>query len=263
MKKPFLNTLIVMPAVLLATCNLASAIDIDFTAPDYSDGGLDGQQGWNATSKFVVSDSAGVGVVNITNDNTTATYEAVALDFDSAAVGAVFTVYADVQWTQTGVTAANTDFFRLYYAGSNSTRASFGRDDDTVDSYSFTWGSYTSVLSGADVGIDTLTGTDAVSDVIRISYSLTKGATASTWLGSYEISNGSTIIGSDSGSTFAVAEISEEYSSLQSRDHDGGISGLNMQGYGLTTSGIPEPSTYAMLSGLLAFSWVMVRRRQA
>ncbi|HBR94215.1 MAG TPA: hypothetical protein DEA90_08630 [Opitutae bacterium] len=61
---------------------------------------------------------------------------------------------------------------------------------------------------------------------------------------------------------FSITEGAAVESYFQSRTiSSSNLSNVAVQQFGLAA--IPEPSIYAMLSGLLALGWVMARRRQS
>lgn len=277
MKQPILKKLIVVPIALLATCHLASAVEIDFTTPDYSDGVLDGNSSgaWeNVNVDFTVTDSASSGAVNLPSSGGVAVYQNQVLDFN--AVGSTFSAYIDVQWTQNDevLESGSTTFAELaYYRDSNGSpipygRLGVGRSSRRVDGYRMAGLDYRSFpMTGADLGIDSARG-DLLSDVIRISFDLIKGDSATTWVGHYTVTNLTTDTVVLSGtrrdmnierSASGVNTDTTVYLGFNSGNNHLGMAEVEVQRFGKVD--IPEGATCALFAGLFALSWSMVRRR--
>lgn len=266
MKHPILKTLIAIPAVLLATCHFASATDISFTSGEgYSVASLGSNSSWYAYSNANVTNNV-IGIVNLATGGRLGIYQDETFDFSVA--DSAFTSYIDVQWTQGVALASSLDFAEIRYyqnatgTSSSTSRLQLNRAAGAGDNYELQGLGVNVSLSAADLGIDSA-NSDVLSDVIRISSTLTK-TSATTWATSYIVTNetSSSIVTSGTGSSINLGAANDDttmYSGFQGGFNDT-FGDVNILNFGV--SAIPEASSFAMLAGLLSFSWVMARRRR-
>lgn len=262
---------LLLAVIFIAACSTLSAVTINFTAAEgYADGDLTTNANWNAVNgntSFIV-DSSGSGSVNLGTANRLDAYAGESFDFSAS--GSVFTSFIDVQWTQDGSASGATTFAGMSYLQNptsgtvSQSVVALGRTA-VADGYRIAAFSAVSVgIAGADLGIDSGSG-DNLSDIIRLTYVLEKGASSSTWTGHYTVTNTTTDIvvltGTRNNINVGSADTDPAvYSTLTSGNSFSGLSDVNVSTYGITAA-VPEPTTYAAITGLLAFIGMIIRKR--
>ncbi|CAN5437538.1 hypothetical protein BH09VER1_BH09VER1_52330 [soil metagenome] len=262
---------------LLAFGN-AGAVLIDFTtAEGYSNGTLNGQPSatpvWATSSDtgtpFTVNTS-GSGSVSLSTaiNSRNAGYNFVT---DFATIGTSFTSYIEFTFVQsTATVGASTTAVSLLYSDTqtsgsiNSTTAGFGRNT-LLDGYRMASFAATATnIAGTALGIDSGSG-DTTSDVIRMSLTLTRGATSSTWSATETIFNVTTgtqvATASSSAINIGVNDPATFFNAmaLGASMTTSGLSSVNILAY---SSPVPEPSTWALITVGGTLLITLRRRRQ-
>ncbi len=257
----------------------ARAVLIEFTSAEgYTNGTINGQPSaspvWATSSgtgtPFTVNaGGAGSVALDTTLNSRNAGYNSVT---NFASVGTSFTSYIDFTFVQsTATVGAATTAFSLLYSDTQTTgsigatTAGFGRST-LLDGYRMASFAATSTnISGTALGINSGTG-DNTSDVIRMTLTLTRGATTSTW-GATE-----TIFNVTTGTQ--VATVSSSSINIGANDPatlfnamalgvsmtTSGLSSVNVLAY---SSPVPEPATWALVTAGGVLLITLRRRRQS
>jgi hypothetical protein len=265
MKSTNVQRSLVASILLLGSCSFLSAADINFTtAEGYVTGPLSANPSWATNSGFVTVNTTGEGAVKIGKNYKMATYQDAAYDFADSAL--TYTSSMDIQWTQGDALTYDYGFALLRAFGTDDTSAgnsstNFGLYRGDGDVYSLEGVGVNIGLTETALGFD-VEGGDLLSDVIRISYSLTRGTEATNWGVDYALTNISTdtVIASGS-STFNIGDTMHADDSVYSGFFGGFLSSNGSLSI-LNFTTVPEPSAYAVLTGLMALSSVMLRRRR-
>lgn len=235
------RTLSLIAAFSLAST--ASAITWDFTAPDFSDGTLSGQDGFAfifGTDPIFTVDTSGGG-----SFTKTAAGGAVRQAFSASDLGATFdntssiiTYTFDFDTGSSGGGFNNNISFSLgswRFGTTEDVRLTF-RDDRILtyeDSTGFNGGSAVFIENGNNIVSATLNySTDT--------YTVTVNGSG--------YASGSFKAGSEQAARFRI---------------DAGSSATDLVFNSISVEAVPESSSYALIAGFLGLSWVMLRRRPA
>jgi hypothetical protein len=172
-------------------------------------------------------------------------------DDESTTIGAGLDEVSSASFTQDGIeitASASTDLF-------NATSSNFGinqaASDDDTDGFDFTQTSGEGIAEGFTLSFD--------QDVYLVDFSV------SSWnTGGDEVSimDGTTLVATISSTgTTSLSDYLLSSSSELSVMTTAGSYGNGWSFDSITVSAVPEPSTFALLSGFCALSFVMLRRR--
>lgn len=283
------NKLLTLALVALPGLALAD-FSLDFSSGDYSDGALAGNSDW-----ALWNENGDTDVYSISNDQlivdpadnfsgfSSATYRGDGYRLDSGSQ--LYSVDVDFTLNFTSGSAVRTsgastlpqfDIKTIYGGVDNS--ASFAVRHDGNNSFNMVVGDkfngsannrFGGNFSGTDIGLTTFSGVDwdnGESIALLLSYSLT-GNGSNSWAHDLTLRKKSdnTIVatlshtGTDTDGSFSDgANNPNEF-----RFTPGGMQNeqvaANINSIQLST--VPEPSAYALLSGLLALAWVTARRQ--
>lgn len=273
--KPSLPTItaLVAASCLISNISFAQSYSTDFTT-GFSDGSLSSNADWSGygseSSSFVVQDSAGAGNVQVTS-----AFAGIAnssTSYDWTVTSGTFTQSTEFQFTNIDSSVASTTLYRQYFSrdsdatgAEDRTYLEMRKNGTTFQLAYFATNAFS--FTESQLGLNTASS-DLVSDVIRITSEFEAGASASEWTGTYTIYNvttGSSIVSNSitlSATGFNLVTDSSVYGAMNVDNETGAVSNLDILSFS-TSYSIPEPSSYAMLVGLLSLSWVMVPRRKA
>lgn len=248
-----------LPAVLQADYSTS------FTSGEgYSNGPLSNNANWNQaleTGIFNVDATAGQVDVGTTGAGFGSLAILATSTYDFTQVGSTFTASIDFQFTDTNATIGGTNTFMQMGYLTGPTSGSVGqtgigiRRNASPGSYQLVrFASSTASVSASGIGID-IGSSDFVSDVLRFSYTLTAGETASTWSATYSLFNVDTSTTVSSATltvnvTSTAADDDSMYASMSTGANNGnGITGITVYDYSSSSVPVPEPSTYALAFG--------------
>lgn len=263
----------------LSTALVASlaAYDFDFTSSEGFTGpggqALNGQQGWTATAGILVNADAGKEFLYLGGSGQNAQHSE---SFDPNA--GTMTMSADFRFTASPT--SNSDIFNVFKLEDTSGSAGdisrvyfrYGTAQDDFRIRYSTGNGFdrnilnTNVFTKAQIGLDDNTTTDD----LRLTWTFTKGADASSWsttISLYNITTSTEIdLSYTAGNTYENSSVTvtssfNGYNSIESGFVTTGITEGNILAY--STSVVPETSTYALILGGSLFGYVMIRRRKA
>jgi len=274
MKFP-LSILSVLVTLVVFLTAPAHAVLLEFTTGEgYANGSLSGQPSasntWlqsGAGSPFTVNTSAGGSVSYDVAQNSRVVGYAESLNFQT---GNPFTVSIDLQFVQSTATVGGSTVFAnlTFLTGQNTgtiagTTLGLGRTS-TLDGYRIAaFSSISTNIAGSALGINSA-GLDTTSDLLRLTYTLTQGATNTTWLASYTLRNVTTAtdvvtnsvsninIGSGAGDTSLFSALASGASMTTS-----GLSSFQVNSYSL----VPEPTAVGLMAVGGALLMTVRRRR--
>ncbi len=185
---------------------------VEFTAPDYADGTLNGQQNWNAESGWTVADSAGVGNAS-TPDSSSA---AVLNDPIQLSAGETYSLSINLQFGGTYAMPTSYEYIFLGGLKGSSAGASVGTGDVAADANIQLYLNDTkyrllnnySNISGCSVIAGTLDG----GDVLQFDYELTMGSDAASTIYTVRLQN--LTDGTDTGTGTVLGVDASVYNAL-------------------------------------------------
>ncbi len=268
-------TAISLCAAFLSLAN-AGAVLVEFTAGEgYANGTLNGQPTgtplWaasNDTGTPYTVNTAGGGSVAFSTaiNNRIIGYNSVT---NFASVGTSFTSYIEFTFEQgTATIGSNTTAVGLVYADTQTsgtiggTTAGFGRSAATDGYRMASFGTTSTTMAGAALGINSGTG-DTTSDVIRMTLTVTRGSLTTNWAATETIYNVTT--GTE------VATVSTSLVNIGANDPSSLFSAMQL-GAAMTTSGfssfsvlaysspVPEPTALTLVG--LGCALTALRRRR-
>lgn len=161
---------------------------IEFTAPDYSDGALDGQQNWNAESGWAVGDSAGEGHV-LTPDNSSAAVLSNAIQLN---LGETYSLSVNLQFGGTYATPTGWVYTFLGGLKDSATAADVGVGGTAADANIQILAEsdvYRLLNNYSQIGNQIQTGTLDDGDELQFDYTLTLGADAASTFYTVQLQN--------------------------------------------------------------------------
>lgn len=162
--------------------------EIDFTAPDYSDGGLDGQQNWNAAAGWTVGNSIGTGYAA-----TAANSEAAVLDEPILlSEGQSVSLCIDFQFGGNYSTPSGNVYAFLGGLKDSREAASVGTGDAAADAniQILTDDSYRLLSNYTVISAGKITGTELnAGDLLQFDYELTLGTDAASTVYTVRLQN--------------------------------------------------------------------------
>ena len=254
-----------------------TAFDYDFTSSEgfTGPGGvqLNGQQGWTASAGVLVNADVGKEFLFLSGTGQSATHSE---SFDPA--DGTMTMSADFRFSANP--SANADIFNVFKLQDTSGSAGdiariYFRYSSSNDNYRMRYSTgngfdrnilSTNVFTKAQIGLDDNNTTDD----LRLTWTFSKGADATSWgttLSLYNISTDTDIdLSYVTGTTYEnsgvnVTSVFHAYDSVESGFHTANINSGNILKY--STSVVPESSTYALILSSALFGYVMIRRRKA
>ena len=263
----------------LSTALVASlaAYDFDFTSSEGFTGpggvALNGQQGWTATAGIYVNANAGNEFLYLNGGGQNAQHSE---SFDPNA--GTMTMSADFRFSASPT--ASSDIFNVFKLVDTSgdpgdiARVYF-RYGTTQDDFRIRYSTgngfdrnilSTNVFTKAQIGLDD----NDTTDDLRLTWTFTKGADATSWSTTISLYNITTSTDIDlsytAGNTYENSSVTvtsafNGYNSIESGFVTSGITSGNILAY--STSVVPETSTYALIFGGVLFGYVMIRRRKA
>ena len=275
MNKLFLAILVPsLSAILVSYSQDTQAASFDFTTAEGFTGApanLNGQNGWVAP--------AGSVLVNTASDK-----EFVFVDggqnsywgggtFDPTAGAMTFTT--DFKFNANP--SANGDVFNVIRLAANPTSGDvarvYFRYIAATDSYRMRYSrgnGFDLDIKSSDLfaasAIGQTAGSDAQSNDLSLSWTLTRGATKDAWTSSLALSNlGGADIDIGFGSTIwsATVDVSENFhtdTAVSWGFQTAGVNNANIFATSASVAVVPEPSSYALISGLLLCTFIVFRR---
>ncbi len=265
-----------LAVVSLLPAALQADYSTSFTAAEgYSDGPLSNNENWNNALEggiYTVDATAGQVDIGATGAGFGSLSILATSSYDFTQVGSTYTASMDFQFTDTNAAISGTNTFisMLYMnnpTGGSVNQTSLGiRRNASPGSYQLVrFAASTASLSASGIGID-IGSNDFVSDVLRMSYTLTAGETPSTWSATYSVYNVDTSTTVTSSTitvnvTSAAADDDSMYAALSTGANNGnGITDITMYDYASSAVIVPEPTTYAFAFGGLMLALVGFRR---
>ncbi|HBR95689.1 MAG TPA: hypothetical protein DEA90_16150 [Opitutae bacterium] len=261
----------------MATCficniSFAQSYSTSFTSGEgFSDGSLSGNANWSeygaGDSLFTVQDATGEGNVQVGSGFAGVANSSTVYDW--TVTTGKFTQSTEFQFTDIAGSVSATTLYRQYFSkdsdgtgAEDRTYLEIRKNGTTFQLAAFGTSVYS--FSESDLG---LSGSDPDSDVIRITSQFEAGATSSDWIGTYTIYNVTTdaTLVSDSITLsslgFTLIGDSSVHGAMNVDNETGAVSSLEVLSFS-TSYVIPEPSAFAMLTGVFALACVAVRRRR-
>jgi hypothetical protein len=274
--------ILITPLLALSACSILSAqISIDFTSAEgYAAGDLNANADWGAPAGVMTVDPGGTGNVFVTvpsggNNFQVATYvgSGSSLTGNDYTTSVVFSIdySADTSLLAPG---SNSYVGRFEYFGGGAVNANMRHMAD--GSFDLTYFHNINADNGfgagsgftaADIGLanDGSGWTDAVSDSLQLVHSLVYNSVLAEWTQTVTLNNldTSTQVGT-LARTFAEDDWSFRDADQVFRFDTGHMNRLDpaVLSVDSITVAVPEPSTYALMSGLVTLVGVLYRRRR-